>query len=63
MRKALEEILGELGPTSAKGSAKVAAGKKAVASGYGAPVKPLPSEKTEDYDFDDAEDDDEFDDE
>lgn len=63
MRKALEEILGDLGPTTSKGSAKVAAGKMAVKSGYGAPVKPLPSEKTEDYDFDDSEDDDEFDEE
>lgn len=60
MRKALEEILGDLGPTTTKGSHKVAAGKKAVASGYGIPVKPLPAEKVEDYDFDDAEDDDDF---
>jgi hypothetical protein len=63
MRKALEEILGDLGPTSTAGSAKVAAGKMAVKSGYGAPVKPLPSEKTEDYDFDDSEDDDDFEEE
>ena len=64
MRNALEEILGDLGPSSTVGThaAKIAAGTKAVAGGYGAPVKPLPAEKTEDTDFDDSEDDD-FDDE
>jgi O-acetyl-ADP-ribose deacetylase (regulator of RNase III) len=54
MRKALEAILGELGPsTSAK--AKVAAGQVAGAQGFGAPAA--------DYDFDDTEDDDDDDDE
>jgi O-acetyl-ADP-ribose deacetylase (regulator of RNase III) len=58
MRKALEEILGDLGPATTKGQAKVAAGTMAVKSGWGAPVKPLPPEKEEDIDFDDFEDDD-----
>lgn len=58
MRSALEEILGDLGPSTVKGSHKIAAGQKAVAGGYGGPVKPLPSDKEEDYDFDDSEDDD-----
>ncbi len=60
MRNALEEILGDLGPSTSKGSAKVAAGQIAVEKGYGSTVKPLPKEKAEDIDFDDSEDDDDF---
>ncbi|HJL01840.1 MAG TPA: macro domain-containing protein [Polyangiaceae bacterium LLY-WYZ-15_(1-7)] len=51
MRKALEEILGDLGPTTTKGQAKIAAGEVAGAKGWGAPA---PAD--EDYDFDDDED-------
>lgn len=58
MRQALEEILGPLGPTTTKGQAKVKAGSMAVKAGWGSPVKPLPAEKDEDFDFDDFEDDD-----
>jgi hypothetical protein len=46
MRKALEEILGDLGSPQAK--AKVAAGEVAGAKGYGAPAPK--------YEFDDEED-------
>jgi O-acetyl-ADP-ribose deacetylase (regulator of RNase III) len=56
MRRALEEILGDLGPTTTKGQAKIAAGEVAGAKGWGAP-----SPETDDDDFD-AEDGD-FDDE
>ncbi len=51
MRKALEEILGDLGPKTKKGQAKVAAGEVAGAKGWGAPAP-----KDEDYDFDDEDD-------
>lgn len=55
MRAALEEILGDLGPSTSKGQAKIAAGQVAGAKGYGA-AAPADDE----YDFDDDED---FDDE
>ncbi len=51
MRKALEEILGDLGPTTKKGQAKIAAGEVAGAKGFGAPA---PAD--DEYDFDDEED-------
>ena len=51
MRKALEEILGDLGPSTKKGQAKVAIGEVAGAKGYGAPA---PAD--DEYDFDDEED-------
>ena len=54
MRSALEDILGDLGPSMNKGEAKVAAGEVAGAKGFGAPA---PAD--DDYDFDDEE---EFDD-
>lgn len=51
MRKALEEILGDLGPSTKKGQAKIAAGEVAGAKGFGAPA---PAD--DEYDFDDEED-------
>ena len=51
MRKALEEILGDLGPMASKAQAKVAAGEVAGAKGFGAPA---PAD--DDYDFDDFDD-------
>ncbi len=50
-RRAVEEVLGELGPKAKKGQAKVAAGEVAGAKGWGAPAP-----KDEDYDFDDEDD-------
>lgn len=53
MRRALEEILGDLEPTAKnkQATAKIAAGEVAGAKGYGAPA---PAD--EDYDFDDEDD-------
>lgn len=59
MRKALEEILGDLGPTSTKGQAKIAAGEVAGAKGWGAPAPDIDDEDEyadDDEDFDDEED-------
>lgn len=56
MRKALEEILGDLGPATNKGAAKVAAGEVATAKGFGAPAPP-----EEEYDFEDFDDEEDFD--
>lgn len=56
MRSALEEILGDLGPQTVKGQAKVAAGEVAGAKGWGAPA---PAD--EDYDFEDFDDEEDFD--
>ncbi|MEM9194795.1 MAG: macro domain-containing protein [Myxococcota bacterium] len=54
MRKALEEILGDLGPTSTKGQAKIAAGEVAGAKGFGVAAK---VESGDDEDFDDFDED------
>jgi len=51
MRKALEEVLGDLGPTTKKGAAKIALGEIAGQKGWGAPA---PAD--DEYDFDDDED-------
>ncbi|MEM9071813.1 MAG: macro domain-containing protein [Myxococcota bacterium] len=56
MRKALEDILGDLGPSTKKGQAKVAAGEVAGAKGWGAPA---PAD--DEYDFDDFDDEEDFD--
>ncbi|HWB76075.1 MAG TPA: macro domain-containing protein [Nannocystaceae bacterium] len=56
MRKALEEILGDLGPASKKGAAKIAAGDVAGKKGYGAPAP-------ESYEFDKNDELEDFDDE
>jgi O-acetyl-ADP-ribose deacetylase (regulator of RNase III) len=60
MRLALEEILGDLGPATKKGAAKVAAGEVANQKGFGAPA---PAEDEYEFeendaleDFDDEED-------
>lgn len=58
MRKALEEILGDLGPSTKKGAAKVAAGEVAGAKGYGAPAP-----KDSEYVFEDNDELEDFDDE
>jgi O-acetyl-ADP-ribose deacetylase (regulator of RNase III) len=58
MRRALEEILGDLGPSTKKGTAKIAAGEVAGNKGYGAPA-PADSE----YQFADNDELEDFDDE
>jgi O-acetyl-ADP-ribose deacetylase (regulator of RNase III) len=56
MRVALEEQLGDLGPTSAAGKPKPAAAAKSKKPAAGAPAPPeTPSVKKQDIDFDDAE--------
>lgn len=68
MRMALEEILGDLGPQTKKGEAKIAAGEVAGAKGWGTAAPESDFDDDEDFDDEDLDgegddDDDDFDDE